>query len=94
MLTFDTTREHVVNMKIGISFVSVANARANLAAENRGWNVDSVANAATRTKHASAPTSHERRSSTMPWKSSSVRSSVVPTRTARELFSPRPLPRR
>ena len=32
-------------MKVGISFVSVANARANLAAENDGWNVDAVARA-------------------------------------------------
>lgn len=46
-LTFDTTRNRVVNMKVGISFVSVANARTNLAAENRGWNVDTVARAAT-----------------------------------------------
>ena len=31
MVTFDTTRNQVVKMKVGISFVSVANARANLA---------------------------------------------------------------
>ena len=29
-------------MKIGISFVSIANARANLAAEIPGWDVDAV----------------------------------------------------
>ena len=32
-VTFDTTRDRVVNMKVGISFVSIANARANLASE-------------------------------------------------------------
>ncbi|WP_414440272.1 GH92 family glycosyl hydrolase [Burkholderia sp. 22PA0106] len=31
-----------VKMKIGISYVSVANARANLDAENRGWDFDGV----------------------------------------------------
>ena len=46
-LTFDTTRDHVVNLKVGISFVSVANARANLTAENPSWSVDTVAHAAT-----------------------------------------------
>ena len=34
-------------MKVGISFVSVANVRANLTAENPGWSVDTVARAAT-----------------------------------------------
>ncbi|WP_175752825.1 glycoside hydrolase domain-containing protein, partial [Burkholderia anthina] len=31
-----------VKMKIGISYVSVANAKANLDAENRGWDFDGV----------------------------------------------------
>ena len=39
-VTFDTRANRTVTMKVGISFVSVANARANLAAENPGWNVD------------------------------------------------------
>jgi predicted alpha-1,2-mannosidase len=47
-LTFDATLDRTVMLKVGISFVSVANARANLEAENRGWNVDAVASAARR----------------------------------------------
>ncbi len=46
VITFDTTRNPVVKVKVGISFVSVDNARANLA-EDRGWSVSSVASAAT-----------------------------------------------
>jgi predicted alpha-1,2-mannosidase len=34
--SFDTRRERVVTVRVGISFVSVAGARANLAAESRG----------------------------------------------------------
>jgi predicted alpha-1,2-mannosidase len=34
--TFDTRRNRVVTVRVGISFVSVAGARANLAAESRG----------------------------------------------------------
>ena len=45
-VTFDATRDPVVDMKVAISFVSLANAQANLAAENTGWRVDSVARAA------------------------------------------------
>lgn len=44
--TFDTTSNPVVQMKIGISFVSIANAEANLAAENTGWDFDAVRTAA------------------------------------------------
>jgi len=47
-LTFDTRRGTPVQMKVGISFVSVANAAANLDAENTGWSLDSVRAAATR----------------------------------------------
>ncbi|MFD9704539.1 GH92 family glycosyl hydrolase [Lentzea sp. NPDC059081] len=36
-LTFDTSSNPVVQMKVGISFVSVAGAQANLAAENTGF---------------------------------------------------------
>lgn len=34
--SFDTRRDPIVGVRVGISFVSVAGARANLAAENRG----------------------------------------------------------
>ncbi|EPX63367.1 Alpha-1,2-mannosidase [Cystobacter fuscus DSM 2262] len=44
--TFDTTQDPVVQMKIGVSFVSMANAEANLAAENAGWDFDAVHTAA------------------------------------------------
>ena len=45
-VSFDARTEGSVTMKVGISFVSVANARANLAAENHGWSTDAVARAA------------------------------------------------
>jgi putative alpha-1,2-mannosidase len=48
-LTFDTTSNPVVQMKIGISFVSIANAEANLAAENPGFDFDAVRDAASTT---------------------------------------------
>ncbi len=41
-VTFDTTHNAVVRVKVGISFVSVGNALANLDAENPGWNFDAV----------------------------------------------------
>ena len=37
-VTFNTTSNQVVNVKIGLSFVSTANALANLNAESPGWN--------------------------------------------------------
>ena len=46
-LTFDATQNRHVQMKIGLSFVSTAGARANLAAENSGWNLIGVRNRAT-----------------------------------------------
>ena len=46
-LNFDATQLRQVRMKVGISFVSVAEARANLAAENRGWDVIAVRDRAT-----------------------------------------------
>jgi predicted alpha-1,2-mannosidase len=46
-VTFDATHDRVVNVKVGISFVSILNARANLTVENAGWSVDAVARAAT-----------------------------------------------
>lgn len=38
--TFDTSKNHTVNYKIGVSYVSVENAKDNLRAENSGWNFD------------------------------------------------------
>jgi predicted alpha-1,2-mannosidase len=43
--TFDTTRQHQVRMKVAISYVSTADAWANLAAEDRGWSVAGVSRA-------------------------------------------------
>ncbi|MFJ9817489.1 lectin [Streptomyces sp. NPDC101151] len=45
-VTFDTSAKQVVQAKVGISYVSVANAAANRSAENTGWNFDSVSAAA------------------------------------------------
>jgi predicted alpha-1,2-mannosidase len=39
---FDTSKNPTVLVKIGISYVSVANAKANLDAENPGWDFDQV----------------------------------------------------
>ncbi len=44
--SFDTRRNRLVGVRVGISFVSVAGARANLAAENRGASFRHVAAAA------------------------------------------------
>lgn len=41
-LTFDTTTNAVVQVNVGISFVSIANAQANLTAEQSGFNFTSV----------------------------------------------------
>lgn len=45
-VTFDTRKHSRVQMKVGISFVSVDNARANLYAENPGWDFQRVRSAA------------------------------------------------
>jgi len=45
-LTFDTTTDATVQMKIALSFVSIANAEGNLAAENPGWSFDAIRAAA------------------------------------------------
>src|SRR5262249_8288911 len=42
-VTFDTTQKAQVGLKVAISYVSVANAWANLQQENPGWQVDKVA---------------------------------------------------
>ncbi|MFE9449992.1 lectin [Streptomyces sp. NPDC006739] len=47
-VTFDTTAHPVVQAKVGISYVSVANAVANRTSENAGWNFDAVRAAAHR----------------------------------------------
>ncbi|HET9172556.1 MAG TPA: lectin [Actinospica sp.] len=45
-VTFDTSSNQVVQAKVGISYVSNANATANLKAENPKWNFDSTKAAA------------------------------------------------
>lgn len=42
--TFDLTEKKEVQYKIGVSYVSVENARENLTIENAGWNFDEVRN--------------------------------------------------
>lgn len=42
--TFDTTADASVKVKVGISYVSVAGARANLRAESPGWHLQTVRN--------------------------------------------------
>lgn len=44
-LTFDTTSDQRVKMKVALSYVSIDGARKNLAAEATTWNVPSVRNA-------------------------------------------------
>jgi predicted alpha-1,2-mannosidase len=46
LLTFDTTRNPVVQAKVGISYVSPQNARANWQQENPGWSFGRVRGAA------------------------------------------------
>jgi predicted alpha-1,2-mannosidase len=41
-LSFEKTSNPVVQVKVGISFVSIANAQANMAAENPGWDFEVV----------------------------------------------------
>jgi predicted alpha-1,2-mannosidase len=41
-VTFDTTAERAVRMKVGVSYVSAENARLNLRAEQAGWDFDAV----------------------------------------------------
>jgi predicted alpha-1,2-mannosidase len=42
LLTFDTTQDRVIRAKVGISYVSAANAKLNRETENPGWNFDAV----------------------------------------------------
>ncbi len=46
ILTFDTATNPVVQARVGISFVSLKNARKNLKRENPGWDFDAVRHAA------------------------------------------------
>ncbi len=46
--TFDTTKSHVVMVRVGVSFVSVEGARSNLAAENSGSSFGTIASRARR----------------------------------------------
>ena len=58
-VTFDTSAEREVLMKVGISFVSTADANENLRAEDPGW---SLANVSTRARDAwNAPAGARRR---------------------------------
>ncbi len=41
-LTFNTTGDRLVRAKVGISYVSVADAQQNWQTENRGWNFDQI----------------------------------------------------
>lgn len=41
-LTFDTTKDHIVLFKVGISYVSISNAVSNLHAEIPGWSFNYV----------------------------------------------------
>ncbi|MBY8879400.1 GH92 family glycosyl hydrolase [Actinacidiphila acidipaludis] len=45
-VTFDTTGNQTVQAKVGLSYVSVANAQANVTAENNGWDFSAVRTAA------------------------------------------------
>ena len=45
-VTFDTKSDPMVSMKVGLSYVSVANAEANLRAESPGWDYEAVSAAA------------------------------------------------
>ncbi|HML65791.1 MAG TPA: GH92 family glycosyl hydrolase [Dysgonomonas sp.] len=44
--TFDVSKNKVIQYKIGVSYVSVENARGNLRAENSAWNFDVIKNQA------------------------------------------------
>ncbi len=47
-VSFDTQTNRIVTMKIGMSFVSVANAESNIATEDPGWSLQNVEAATTR----------------------------------------------
>jgi len=41
-ITFDTTHDPVIQVKVGLSFVSTANAQINVDQEDHGWNFEAV----------------------------------------------------
>src|SRR5690606_12598305 len=45
-VTFDTTVNPIVKVKVGISYVSIANAQANLNSENSAWDFAGIKTAA------------------------------------------------
>ncbi|HZT99691.1 MAG TPA: GH92 family glycosyl hydrolase [Ktedonobacteraceae bacterium] len=45
-LVFDTTHHSMIQVRVGLSFVSIANAQTNLAKENPNWNFQTVRNKA------------------------------------------------
>src|SRR4029077_18596260 len=45
-LTFDTSLVHSVSVRVGLSFVSVADALLNVRAEQRGWSLQRVSDRA------------------------------------------------
>lgn len=44
--SFDVSKNKIIHYKFGISYVSIENAKQNLATENSSWNFDAVKNAA------------------------------------------------
>ena len=42
ILTFDTSKDPVVQVRVGISYTSVENAQDNLNQENKGWDFAAV----------------------------------------------------
>ena len=44
-LTFDASKNNIIEAKVGVSFVSIKNAEANLKAENPGWNFNGIKSA-------------------------------------------------
>jgi len=51
-VTFDASSDHVVTVKVGLSYVSAADAAANLEAEDPGWSLRAVAQKATQSWNA------------------------------------------
>lgn len=47
-VNFDTTENQEILMRVGISYVSIENARENLISENKDWNIESVKNKASK----------------------------------------------
>lgn len=41
-VVFDTTKDRIIQMRVGISYVSISNAKANLQTENPNWDFSSI----------------------------------------------------